>query len=106
MPSFYDEDSADAASSPSTTKSDESSDSNREDKDQDEKTALLPKSIFGGHKCKVGDIKKFEVVHIYEDEYEVKYVGKEDGKDKEESESEGESGDMKNSMDDLESSYA
>jgi len=54
------------------------SESSMDEKDESEgETTLIPKSIFGSHKCKVGDIKKFKVVHEYEDEVEVEYAGKE-----------------------------
>lgn len=46
--------------------------------DQGEKaegeTALLPKSILGGGECEPGERINLEVVHVYEDEVEVKPV--------------------------------
>lgn len=49
-------------------------------KDSDDAaSALIPKSVIGDHKLKPGDQVILEVVHIYEDEVEVKY-----GKDKKE----------------------
>ena len=39
-------------------------------------TALLPKSLFKPE-VKAGDTCEFEVVHVYEDEVEVKYHGSE-----------------------------
>ena len=55
------------------------SDKNEPDEkdESDSETFLAPKSAFGSYKCKVGDVKKFEVVHEYEDEVELKYLGKE-----------------------------
>lgn len=44
-------------------------------------TALLPKSLFGGHKCKPGDKYTVEVVKVYSDEIEVRHVK---GEEKEE----------------------
>lgn len=38
-------------------------------------TALLPKSLFQDY-CKEGDIERFEIVKIYDDEVEVRKVGK------------------------------
>lgn len=58
-----------------------SKDSDSDDGEDEQKTALLPKSILGGDKCKVGDIKKFRVVAIYDDEYEVEYVRGDKDKD-------------------------
>jgi len=52
----------------------------KEDND-DSASALLPKSVLGDHKLKPGDKVILEVVHIYEDEVEVKY-GKKGDKDK------------------------
>lgn len=42
---------------------------------ESDKTALLPKSFFGDKDLEPGKTCKVEVVHIYEDEVEVKYVG-------------------------------
>jgi len=42
-------------------------------------SALIPKSMLMGYECKPGDKITLEVVHLYEDEVEVKFVGK--GKD-------------------------
>lgn len=39
-------------------------------------TALLPKALFEDY-CKEGDIERFEIVKIYDDEVEVRKVGKE-----------------------------
>ena len=56
----------------------ESNDSPVDEKKSEEgETTLVPKSIFGSYECKVGDVKKFKVEHIYEDEVELSYVGKE-----------------------------
>jgi hypothetical protein len=37
-------------------------------------TALLPKSLLGGGDCQPGEKISLEVVHVYEDEVEVKPV--------------------------------
>jgi hypothetical protein len=37
-------------------------------------TALLPKSLLGGGDCQPGEKINLEVVHVYEDEVEVKPV--------------------------------
>ncbi|MDB6108313.1 MAG: hypothetical protein JWR69_63 [Pedosphaera sp.] len=42
-------------------------------------TALLPKSLLGGGDCQPGEKISLEVVHVYEDEVEVKMVNGEDG---------------------------
>lgn len=34
-------------------------------------TALVPKSLFGSHECKVGDTYTFKVAGIYDDEVEL-----------------------------------
>lgn len=108
MPENYYDSESDDESSPSQAESDESSDTSKRDKDDDDgNTALLPKSIFGGHKCKVGDIKKFKIVALYDDEAEVKYIRsdkKDDDKD-DESDSK-ESDQMKDSMDSMEAAYS
>jgi len=57
----------------------------KEDND-DSASALLPKSVLGDHKLKPGDQVILEVVHIYEDEVEVKY-GKKNKKDKDKDDS-------------------
>lgn len=69
------------------------------DNDEDASSALLPKSVLGDHKLKPGDQVMLEVVHIYEDEVEVKYGRKDkekkekekrdDGNDKRDEESAG-----------------
>lgn len=60
------------------------------DSEQDsEESALVPKSLVGD--AKVGDVCKFKVVHLYEDEAEIEYVD-EANSDKSES-SEDEMGD-------------
>jgi len=46
-----------------------------EDMDE-QKTALLPKSIFKGKDCKPGDVVEMKVEHVYDDEVEVSYTGK------------------------------
>jgi hypothetical protein len=49
-----------------------------EDQNPDEQpegeTALLPKSLLGGGDCQPGERINLEVVHVYEDEVEVKPV--------------------------------
>jgi hypothetical protein len=47
-----------------------------ESKEQEagEDTALLPKSLFSGKDIEPGSKCEVEIVHIYEDEVEVKYV--------------------------------
>lgn len=54
------------------------------EKDNSDSTALLPKSFFQGKAPEVGHECKVEVVHVYEDEVEVKYLP--EGKDEEKSE--------------------
>ena len=52
--------------------------------DQDETTALLPKTILGGKEFEPGDEVVLKIVHIYEDEVEVAYApekGKEEGEE-------------------------
>lgn len=72
----------DDESSPSQSSDDESQESPEQDNAQEEsdegdegETALLPKSLFGGD-CKPGDKYTVEVVHVYDDELEVKPSGK------------------------------
>jgi hypothetical protein len=50
-------------------------------------TALIPKSMLMGYECKPGDKITLEVVHLYEDEVEVKFLGKEKGGEPESKES-------------------
>lgn len=66
-------------------KSSKSSDDDDDDGEDEQKTALVPKSIFGGHKCEVGDIKKFRIVEAYDDEFEVEYVRSDKDGDKDKS---------------------
>jgi hypothetical protein len=54
--------------------------------DADGGTALLPKSILVGKEPKVGDTHKFEIVHIYSDEIEVRCKGQDEKKEPAESE--------------------
>lgn len=61
---------------------DDSKDGMAKDNDEDASSALLPKSVLGDHKLKPGDQVMLEVVHIYEDEVEVKY-GRKDKEKKE-----------------------
>ncbi len=42
--------------------------------DMGEATALLPKSVLGGKEFKPGEEVVLEIVHVYEDEVEVKYA--------------------------------
>lgn len=51
-----------------------------------EETALLPKSLFSGKDIEPGSKCEVEIVHVYEDEVEVKYVphGTKEDKPKEE----------------------
>ncbi len=51
-------------------------------------TGLLPLNAFGGHTPEVGDVCKFRVVQIYDDQVEVEYV-KHDGEDDESTEQPG-----------------
>lgn len=73
--------------SPSETP--ESSDMPKDKKDEDGETALIPRSLFGGHDPKPGEEYVFEVVRAYEgDEIEIKYAPKKTGEsdsDREES---------------------
>src|SRR5574342_368805 len=46
----------------------------REDTEDVAETALLPKSILAGKDFKPGDELVLEVVHLYDDEVEVKYA--------------------------------
>jgi hypothetical protein len=59
--------------------------------ESDENTTLVPKSFFGGKDLEVGKKCEVEVVALYEDEVEVKYVKH---KDKEEKPDEPEREDM------------
>lgn len=45
-----------------------------EDTEENESTALLPKSVLGGKTFKPGEEVVLEIVHVYEDEVEVKYA--------------------------------
>lgn len=47
--------------------------------DMEGQTSLLSNTVFPGGPPKAGDVCKFEVVHVYGDESEVRYV-KEDAK--------------------------
>jgi len=58
-------------STPSETPGDEEQEPTAEEQDDSASTALLPKSIFG-KEMKPGDKEQIEIVHVYEDEYEVK----------------------------------
>lgn len=48
------------------------------DRDMEGQTTLVSNSVFPGGPPKMGDVCKFEIVHVYEDESEIRYV-KEDG---------------------------
>lgn len=64
----------------------------KEKEEPAENSALVPLSVFPGETPSPGDVCKFRVVHVYEDEAEIEYV-KEDGMDEdEEGEEEGEEG--------------
>lgn len=53
------------------------------EKEEYGETALLPKSILGGKEFKPGEEVVLEIVHIYEDEVEVKYASEEGSKEEE-----------------------
>lgn len=53
----------------------------QESEDTGEATALLPKSILAGKEFKPGDEVVLEIVHLYEDEVEVKYAKEKPGED-------------------------
>ncbi len=55
----------------------------REDTEDVAETALLPKSILAGKDFKPGDELVLEVVHLYDDEVEVKYASAEPEKEEE-----------------------
>jgi hypothetical protein len=55
-------------------------DDSAEDMDE-QKTALLPKSIFKGKDCKPGDVVEMKVEHLFDEEVEVSYTGKYNHKD-------------------------
>lgn len=81
----------------------DSKDGMAKEDDDDSASALLPKSVLGDHKLKPGDQVILEVVHIYEDEVEVKY-GKKNKEDKnkddsDEDEDEGDSSPKESQMD-------
>ena len=59
------------------------SSNNESEEDTGEETALLPKSFFQGKELEVGKKCEVEIVSLYDDEAEVKYVEhKKDDKDK------------------------
>lgn len=64
--SMYDGDEAEAPPAPEESESKE--------QESGEETALLPKSLFSGKDIEPGSKCEVEVVHVYEDEVEVKYV--------------------------------
>lgn len=72
----YDSYSDSAAPSEASGTDDETSGKTDEKTEDSEDTALVPKSIFGGHDCKPGDRYTVEVVHSYEDDLEIKLAGK------------------------------
>lgn len=52
------------------------------DKNEEGETALIPRSLFGGHDPKTGEEYVFEVVRAYEgDEIEIKYAPKKKGEE-------------------------
>ena len=58
------------------------------DKDEESETALIPRSLFGGHDPKAGEEYVFEVVRAYEgDEIEIKYAPKKKGEEGDEEDS-------------------
>lgn len=63
-------------------KIDSPSDSHESEGDNDNETALVPKSIVSGYDIEVGDSIKFKVVAILEDELEIEYAHKSDDDDK------------------------
>lgn len=50
----------------------------KEREESDEETALLPKSLFGDKELEPGKQCKVEIVAVYDDEVEVKYVPHDD----------------------------
>ena len=58
------------------------------EKDNTDSTALLPKSFFQGKELEPGKQCKVEIVKLYEDEAEVKYVPHDDKESKAEEDSE------------------
>ncbi len=49
-------------------------DEDQEGEESESQTTLVPKSMFGGKEPQPGDVCKFEIEHIYEDEVEIRYV--------------------------------
>jgi len=87
MPVIYKKDKPDTGDGYSDDSGMDSKDGMAKEDNDDSASALLPKSVLGDHKLKPGDQVILEVVHIYEDEVEVKY-GKKDKKDKSDNEDE------------------
>ncbi len=110
MPNYYDDtDEMDDSSSPSKAESDEMDSKPKDNKDENENTALLSKSFFkNGDKLEVGDVEKVKILHLYEDEVLVKCIYKKgDSEDKPEDDLESDRGDeMNNSMKTLEESMS
>lgn len=75
---------------PAADSADKSSDAPSGDENEQE-SALLPKSLFGGD-CKVGDVYKVKVVAIHDDELEVEPAGEEKTDKQESSEEEDDMG--------------
>lgn len=50
-----------------------------DDESMEGETGLVSKSVFGNKDYKPGDKCEFEVVHVYDDELEVRHVGEKSG---------------------------
>lgn len=61
----------DGAEAPET---EESPAEESKERESGEETALLPKSLFSGKDIEPGSKCEVEIVHVYDDEVEVKYV--------------------------------
>jgi len=83
MPSYYDDsDEMDDSSSPTKSEGDESSSKSKaKEEDDNQVTALLPKSILMGKKFKPGEEVVLKIVHEYDDEIEVAYATEKKSKD-------------------------
>lgn len=68
-PNYGEEESTPTTSEPMPHESDSG-----EESETEESTALLPKTILGGKEFKPGEEVVLEIVHVYEDEVEVKYA--------------------------------
>lgn len=67
-----------------------------EDKQEDEggETAMIPKSLLRGKKFKPGEEVVLEIVHMYEDEVEVRYGQEKKGEEPDRSQMESSEGDL------------